>query len=219
MKKKNKTFNNMNTEKSSETTQPTPEQFGEKIERENQGAEAFDDIEASVEGEENEEEKDIINRQMDELNKLNEQLDSAKAEVEKEKKEYLFLMAEFDNFRKRTVKEKSDIIKNAAESTIKDLLPIVDDFERAIEANRDSEDAAAIKEGTELIFHKLQKFLEKNGVTAIESTGEEFNSDLHEALAMVPGDEANKGKVIDTLTKGYKLGDKVIRHAKVAVGQ
>ncbi len=209
----------MNTEKSSETTQPTPEQFGEKIERENQGAEAFDDIEASVEGEENEEEKDIINRQMDELNKLNEQLDSAKAEVEKEKKEYLFLMAEFDNFRKRTVKEKSDIIKNAAESTIKDLLPIVDDFERAIEANRDSEDAAAIKEGTELIFHKLQKFLEKNGVTAIESTGEEFNSDLHEALAMVPGDEANKGKVIDTLTKGYKLGDKVIRHAKVAVGQ
>lgn len=209
----------MSTKKSSESTQPTPEQYGEKIEHENEGAETFDDLTATVEGEENEEEKDIINRQMDELNKLNEELENAKAEVEKEKKEYLFLMAEFDNFRKRTVKEKSDIIKNAAESTIKDLLPIVDDFERAIEANKDSEDAESIKEGTELIFHKLQKFLEKNGVTPIESTGEDFNSDLHEALAMVPGDEANKGKVIDTLTKGYKLGDKVIRHAKVAVGQ
>ena len=140
--------------------------------------------------------------------------------MEKEKKEYLFLMAEFDNFRKRTVKEKSDLIKNASESVLKGLLPIVDDFERGLEASAKSDDPAAIRQGMELIYQKLIKFLAQNGVKPIESTGKPFDSELHEAIAMVPvTDEAQKGVVIDTPTKGYTLNDKVLRHAKVAVGQ
>ncbi|MDE5687590.1 MAG: nucleotide exchange factor GrpE [Paramuribaculum sp.] len=164
--------------------------------------------------------EDIENAEMSEIDALTKQLAEEKEKVEKEKKEYLFLMAEFDNFRKRTVKEKSDIIKNAAESTMKGILPIVDDFERGIEANKSSDDPQAIREGMELIYSKLVKYLEQNGVKPIESNGADFNPDMHEAIAMVPvQDETQKGKVIDTPTKGYTINDKVLRHAKVAVGQ
>lgn len=136
--------------------------------------------------------------------------------LEKEKKEYLFLMAEFDNFRKRTVKEKSEIIRNASETALKGLLPIVDDFERALAAEQNPQ----AKEGMELIYQKLIKYLATHGVKAIDSTGQPFDPDLHEAIAMVPTeDEAKKGKVIDTPEKGYTINDKVLRHAKVAVGQ
>ncbi len=172
------------------------------------------------ESEQIEEEKDIINKQMNDMNALTEQLEQAKADVEKEKKEYLYLMAEFDTFRRRTVKEKAEIMKNASEGVFKDLLPIVDDFERAIEAGKQTDDPAALKEGTDLIYNKLVKFMEKNGVKPIESTGADFDADRHEAIAMVPGmGEDKKGKVIDTVTKGYTINDKVLRHAKVAVGQ
>lgn len=164
--------------------------------------------------------EDIENAEMSEIDALAKQLAEEKEKVEKEKKEYLFLMAEFDNFRKRTIKEKSDIIRNASESAMKGLLPIVDDFERGIEANRSSDDPQAIREGMELIYNKLVKYLEQNGVRPIESNGAEFNPDMHEAIAMVPvEDESQKGKVIDTPTKGYTINDKVLRHAKVAVGQ
>lgn len=164
--------------------------------------------------------EDIENAEMSEIDALAKQLAEEKEKVEKEKKEYLFLMAEFDNFRKRTIKEKSDIIRNASESAMKGLLPIVDDFERGIEANRSSDDPQAIREGMELIYNKLVKYLEQNGVKPIESNGAEFNPDMHEAIAMVPvEDESQKGKVIDTPTKGYTINDKVLRHAKVAVGQ
>lgn len=164
--------------------------------------------------------EDIENAEMSEIDALAKQLAEEKEKVEKEKKEYLFLMAEFDNFRKRTIKEKSDIIRNASESAMKGLLPIVDDFERGIEANRSSDDPKAIREGMELIYNKLVKYLEQNGVKPIESNGAEFNPDMHEAIAMVPvEDESQKGKVIDTPTKGYTINDKVLRHAKVAVGQ
>ena len=129
-------------------------------------------------------------------------------------------MAEFDNFRKRTIKEKGDIIRNAAESAMKGLLPIVDDFERGIEAMKNSDDAEAVKEGMTLIYNKLVKYLEQNGVKPIESTGTDFDPEKHEAIAMVPvDDEKLKGKVIDTPTKGYTINDKVLRYAKVAVGQ
>jgi len=151
---------------------------------------------------------------------LMQQLEDARAQVEKEKKEYLFLMAEFDNFRKRTVKEKSDLIKNAAEKVFKDLLPIVDDFERGLEASAQCDDADSVRQGMELIYQKLIKYLAVNGVKAIESNGRPFDAELHEAIAMVPAtDESMKGIVIDTLTKGYTINDKVLRHAKVAVGQ
>ena len=170
--------------------------------------------------EENESAEDIENAEMSEIDALSKQLAEEKLKVEKEKKEYLFLMAEFDNFRKRTLKEKSDIIKNAAESAMKGILPIVDDFERGIEANKTTDDPQALREGMELIYSKLVKYLEQNGVKAIESTGTEFNPDMHEAIAMVPAADADsKGKVIDTPTKGYTINEKVLRHAKVVVAQ
>lgn len=168
-------------------------------------------------------EAEAENAEVDELSQidtLSRQLADEKAKVEKEKKEYLFLMAEFDNFRKRTLKEKGDIIRNATESAMKGLLPIVDDFERGLEAVKNSSDADAVKDGMEIIYKKLVKYLEQNGVKPIESTGATFDPEFHEAIAMVPvDDEALKGKVIDTPTKGYTINDKVLRFAKVAVGQ
>ncbi len=151
---------------------------------------------------------------------LQAQLEEARAAIEKEKKDYLFLMADFDNYRKRAVREKADLIKNASENVLKGLLPIVDDFERGLVAAQGSEDAAAIKEGMELIYNKLIKFLQSNGVKAMESTGADFDPDFHEAIATIPApSEDLKGKVVDTTQKGYMINDKVLRHAKVAVGE
>ena len=190
---------------------------GKQTEPENH-PEVMDNVDEAVE-EELEDVKDAAAQQLNEIDTLRQQLADEQAKVEKEKKEYLFLMAEFDNFRKRTMKEKSEIIKNSTETAMKGILPILDDFERGIEANKASDDPSAIRQGMELIYNKFVKYLESNGVKPIESTGAAFDPDLHEAIAMVPGDDASKGKVIDTLTKGYKINDKVLRHAKVAVGQ
>lgn len=141
-------------------------------------------------------------------------------EIAKEKKEYMFLMAEFDNFRKRTLRERSELIKNASEKVLNGLLPIVDDFERGLDAIKDATDADAVKEGMKLIYHKLVKYLADNGVKVMESTGADFDAELHEAVAMVPADaETAPGKVKDTVQKGYTLNDKVLRHAKVVVAQ
>lgn len=156
----------------------------------------------------------------DELEALKNLLAERDSQLEQQKKEYLFLMAEFDNFRKRTVRERADLLKNAAESVLKGLLPIVDDFERGLEAVKESSDAAAVKEGMQLIYNKLVKYLEQNGVKEIPTDNVDFDTEYHEAIAMVPtGDESKKGKIIDTVLKGYTLNDKVLRHAKVAVGQ
>lgn len=153
------------------------------------------------------------------VEELKAQLDEARSALEKEKKEYLFLMADFDNFRKRTIKEKSDLIRNGAESAMKGLLPIIDDFERGLDAIGSSTDAETVKEGMTLIYNKFVKYLEQNGVKAMETDGVDFNDELHEAVALVDGDPAMKGKVIDTVQKGYMINDKVLRHAKVAVGR
>ena len=148
------------------------------------------------------------------------ELEQVKLQLEESKKEYMFLMAEFDNFRKRTIKEKADIIRNATERAMKDLLPVVDDFERGLLAMAETTDAEAVKEGMDLIYNKFIKYLEQNGVKAIDSTGADFDTELHEAIAMIPAtDESQKGKVIDTVMKGYTINDKVIRHSKVAVAQ
>lgn len=148
------------------------------------------------------------------------EIEKLKEEVAKEKKEYLFLMAEFDNFRKRTLKEKSELIKNAAESAFKGLLPIVDDFERALKASETTEDANALKEGMELIYKKLKKYMEQNGVKEMDPDDKDFDADKHEAISVVPvPDESQKGKILDTVEKGYTINDKVLRHAKVVVGQ
>lgn len=141
-------------------------------------------------------------------------------QVNKEKKEYLFLMAEFDNFRKRTLREKSEIIRNGAEGVLKGILPIVDDFERAIKASESSDDVASLKEGMQLIYNKLRKYLELNGVKEIDPEDHNFDTERHEAISAIPApDPSVKGKILDTVEKGYTLNDKVLRHAKVVVAQ
>lgn len=154
--------------------------------------------------------------------KLQQELDEAKAAIEKEKKEYLFLMADFDNYRKRVLKEKAELLKNGAEKALRGLLPVVDDFERGLAATRDSEDAASVREGMELIYNKFVKYLADNGVKEMDTKpGSDFNADLHEAIATIPAPADDlKGKIIDTTQKGYTLNDeKVLRHAKVVVGE
>lgn len=156
----------------------------------------------------------------DEIEALKNLLQQKDEQIEKEKKEYLFLMADFDNFRKRTLKEKSEILKNGAESAMKGLLPIVDDFERGLDAIKDSTDAESVKEGMMLIYNKFVKYLEQNGVKVMETSGADFDPDNHEAVAMIPADsEEKRNKVVDTVTKGYTMNGKVIRHAKVVVAQ
>ena len=155
-----------------------------------------------------------------ECDKAQKEIEDLKSQVEKEKKEYLFLMAEFDNFRKRTLREKSELIKNAAESAFKGLLPIVDDFERALKATEGSDDAGSVREGMELIYNKLKKYMEQNGVKEMDPEDRDFDADRHEAISAVPvPDESQKGKILDTVEKGYTINDKVLRHAKVVVGQ
>ncbi len=178
------------------------------------------DIMDVVPDEELSETEEMMEDGQSEIESLKDMLNNTQNELEKEKKEYLFLMAEFDNFRKRTLKEKSDLMRTASEGVLKGILPIVDDFERGLDAIKDSSDAEAVKQGMELIYNKFVKFLEQNGVKVIPTEDAQFDADVHEAIAMVPvDDESKKGKVIDTVQKGYMLNDKVIRHAKVAVGQ
>ncbi|BBA30073.1 nucleotide exchange factor GrpE [Prevotella melaninogenica] len=143
---------------------------------------------------------------------------AAQNEAEQWKDKYIRLVAEFENYKKRTLKEKSELILNGSEKTVAAILPILDDFERAT-ADK-TEDPQAIKEGFELIYKKFLKALETLGVNKIETENADFNVDYHEAIAMVPGmGDDKKGKVIDCVQTGYTLNDKVIRHAKVAVGQ
>ena len=143
---------------------------------------------------------------------------AAQNEAEQWKDKYIRLVAEFENYKKRTLKEKSELILNGSEKTVAAILPILDDFERAT-ADK-TEDPQAIKEGYELIYKKFLKALETLGVNKIETDNADFNVDYHEAIAMVPGmGDDKKGKVIDCVQTGYTLNDKVIRHAKVAVGQ
>lgn len=145
-------------------------------------------------------------------------LAAAQNEAEQWKDKYIRLVAEFENYKKRTLKEKSELILNGSEKTVAAILPILDDFERAT-ADK-TEDPQAIKEGFELIYKKFLKALETLGVNKIETDNADFNVDYHEAIAMVPGmGDDKKGKVIDCVQTGYTLNDKVIRHAKVAVGQ
>lgn len=148
------------------------------------------------------------------------EIENLKEQVEKEKKEYLFLMAEFDNFRKRTLKEKSEIIKNAGEKVFKGLLPIVDDMERGIKASENATDVQTVRDGLILIYNKLVKYMEANGVKAYDESDDTFDADRHEAITAVPvEDENQKGKILDTVGKGYMINDKVLRHARVVVGQ
>ena len=147
-------------------------------------------------------------------------LEAAQEEIAQLKEQMLYKAAEFDNYRKRTIKEKAELLLNGAEKTVVAILPVIDDMERAIAEGQKTDDPVVLREGMELIFQKFQKTLEGLGVKKIETEKQDFNVDVHEAIAMVPGmGDDNKGKVIDCVLTGYMLNDKVIRHAKVAVGQ
>ena len=147
-------------------------------------------------------------------------LEEAQQQIEELKDKYLRSVAEFDNYRKRTLKEKAELILNGSEKAIAAVLPILDDMERAIANGEKTEDLNVLREGMSLIYTKFQKVLESIGVKEIETADADFDTDVHEAIAMVPGmGDDKKGKVLDCVQKGYKLNDKVIRHAKVAVGQ
>ena len=147
-------------------------------------------------------------------------LEKAQEEIAELKTQLLYKAAEFDNYRKRTLKERAELILNGGEKFITAILPVLDDMERAIANGEKTDDPEVLREGMTLIYQKFMKTLEAQGVSKIETEDADFDTDVHEAVAMVPGmGDDKKGKVIDCLQQGYKLNDKVIRHAKVAVGQ
>lgn len=184
---------------------------GLKKEEEKQENEAAADAENTAEEEEKaeettEEETDPLDQALNEIKELKDQL--------------LYKAAEFDNFRRRTIKEKADLILNGSEKAVQAVLPVADDMERALANSEKTDDPQVLKEGMELIYQKFMKALESLGVKKIDTTDADFDVDFHEAIAMVPGMGDDKsGKVLDCVQTGYTLNDKVIRHAKVAVGQ
>ena len=164
------------------------------------------------------EEKEL-KKEKSKIEELEKQVKELSEKVAKEKDDYIRLMAEFDNFRRRTSQEKLDLVSVASEDTIKGLLPVLDDCERAIAALKDSTDSAAAKEGTELIYGKLTAYLKSKGLAPIEAMDKPFDTDVHEAVAQMPvQEEEKKGKIFDVVQTGYTLNGKVIRFAKVVVG-
>lgn len=159
-------------------------------------------------------------KELSEEEKLQKQLEEAQQIIEDQKDKYLRLSAEFDNYRKRTLKEKAELIKNGGEKAISAILPILDDLERALANMQKLDDIQAMYDGIDLIHQKFLKTLSQEGLQKMEPVGEAFDTDFHEAIALVPApEEAQKGKVLDCVQTGYKLNDKVIRHAKVVVAQ
>ena len=151
---------------------------------------------------------------------LEKELEKAQEALEEQKDKYLRLSAEFDNYRKRTLKEKAELILNGGEKSLGSILPVVDDFERAIRTMETATDVNAVKEGVELIYNKFIAVLAQNGVKVIETKDQPLDTDYHEAIAVIPApSEAQKGKILDCVQTGYTLNDKVLRHAKVVVGE
>ena len=148
------------------------------------------------------------------------EIEELKAQVEEQKDRYLRLSAEFDNYRKRTLKERSDMLKTVNGDTLSGMLPVLDDLERAMQSMEKATDLAAVREGVVLIYSKLQEFLKNKGVVEIDAMNQVFDTDLHEAITKIPApSEDLKGKVVDVIQKGYKIDTKVIRYAKVVVGE
>lgn len=163
----------------------------------------------------NEENSSTAEAPIDEISPLEE----LQAKYDELNGKYLRLYSEFDNFRRRTAKEKIDLVSSASANVLKDLLSVIDDFERAKNFNEGSDDSESIKEGFDLIYNKLMRILESKGLKVMESKGTDFDTEHHEAIANVPADKKQKGKVIDVTVKGYYLNDNVLRHAQVVVGQ
>ena len=163
--------------------------------------------------------KDKKDKSKEQIATLEKKVEEMEAKAAKDKDDYIRLMAEFDNYRRRTAQEKLEIVSMASVETIKGLLPVLDDCERALQVLKDSDDSDAAKEGTELIYNKLMTYLKSKGLTVIEALGQPFDTDVHEAVAQFPvQEEEKKGKVFDVVQTGYTLNGKVIRFAKVVVG-
>lgn len=191
----------------------------ENVNTENTASSAFDTEEVKAEVVVNAEE--IAAEQAEEAKELTpeEKIAELEAKISELQTAMLYKVAEFDNYRKRTIKEKADLILNGGKKVLEAMLPVVDDLERAEENIEKSDDVQALKEGLALVFQKFKKVLEGQGLKKMEVVGEDFCTDFHEAIAFVPGEDKNKGKVIDCVQNGYKLNEQVIRYAKVAVGQ
>ena len=163
--------------------------------------------------------KDKKDKSKEQIATLEKKVEEMEAKAAKDKDDYIRLMAEFDNYRRRTAQEKLEIVSMASVETIKGLLPVLDDCERALQVLKDSDDSDAAKEGTELIYNKLMTYLKSKGLTVIKALGQPFDTDVHEAVAQFPvQEEEKKGKVFDVVQTGYTLNGKVIRFAKVVVG-
>ena len=176
--------------------------------------------EPTVENETEKETEGTVESEQEETTEDKDPLEKAQEEIAELKDRWLRSVAEFENYRKRTLKERAELILNGGEKFITSILPVLDDMERAIENGTKTDDPAVLREGMTLIYQKFMKTLESQGVSKIDTENADFDTDVHEAVAMVPGmGDDKKGKVIDCLQQGYKLNDKVIRHAKVAVGQ
>ena len=179
-----------------------------------------EDIVKDEVNEQNIEETTQESNEITEDESLQKQLDEANEKIINLEDKYLRQVAEFDNYRKRTLKEKAELIKNGGERALESILPVLDDFERAIANMAKDENAADILTGIELIYNKFITILKQNGLQKIETEGKDFDTDFHEAIALVPTtDESLKGKILDCVQTGYMLNEKVIRHAKVAVGE
>lgn len=177
--------------------------------------------EENVQQEEKKEKKSFLKKdpKKEKIAELEKKVEELENQVAKDKDDYIRLMAEFDNFRRRTSQEKLELVGVASMDTIKGLLPVLDDCERAMSVLKESSDSDAAKEGTELIYHKLLSYLQSKGLAVIDAAGKEFDTDLHEAVAQFPvQEEDKKGKVFDVVQTGYTLNGKVIRYAKVVVG-
>ncbi|MCQ2960265.1 MAG: nucleotide exchange factor GrpE [Bacteroidales bacterium] len=194
----------------------TENKVSEEVEnQDSMNVEGQNDIQENVQGQEqkNENEVEDTDSEQDELSVV-------KAELDEIKDKHLRLQAEFDNYRRRTLKEKADLISTAGEKVLKDLLPVIDDLDRALESTATAQDVAAVREGLDLILNKFQNFLKSNGVSEIDAKELEFDADKHEAVTKFPApSEELKGKVIDVVQKGYTINGKVMRFAKVVVGE
>lgn len=202
---------------STNQNQNPEEEILKNEEAENQQQEAETQTEETNSAENAGEEKET---EISEEEKIAKELEETKQALEDYKDKYLRLSAEFDNYRKRTMKEKAELIKNGGEKAISAILPILDDLERALQNMQKADDIKAMYEGIDLIHQKFLKNLGHEGLEKMNPVGEAFDTDFHEAIALVPApEEAQKGKVLDCVQTGYKLNDKVIRHAKVVVAQ
>lgn len=206
---------NLKDKQTAQTAQTGDEE--KKVEEQNV---ANEDLKTPVENAVDEESKADKEAEPSSEDPIKKELDAAQAEAADWKDKYIRLSAEFDNYRKRTMKEKAELILNGSEKTILSVLPIVDNLERALKTMDSAKDVSAVKDGVDLIYKEFINVLDHSGVKAIETKDKDLNTDFHEAIAMIPApNEDQKGKILDCVQTGYMLNEKVIRHAKVVVGQ